>query len=81
VLCENDFVTEEEAVLCLLAGPVAEVFYREPGTISKSSFSDLHDMAYSEGVFDVEEGRRKVTTNRYFKHLALCVEIMAEQDL
>ncbi len=80
VLCENDFVTEENAVLCLLAGPVAEVFYRDPNKLSKTSFYDLYDMAHSEGVFNVVEGRPKITTNKYLKHLSLCVEIMAESD-
>ena len=80
VLSDHDLVTEEQAVLCLLSGPVAEVFYEDPDKISKTYFSDLYDMAHAEGIFDAVEGRRKVTTNRYFKHLSLCVEIMGQPD-
>jgi hypothetical protein len=80
VLADHSLVTEEQAVLCLLAGPVAEVFCKHRDRMSEACSAEMYDMAHAEGVFDVVEGRRKVTTRRYFKHLCLCVEIMGQPD-
>jgi hypothetical protein len=80
VLGNHNPVSEEEAVMCLLAGPVAETLYANPDALSEESFFEIYDMAHAEGIFEVVEGRRKITMNRYFKHLSLCVEVMGQPD-
>jgi hypothetical protein len=71
---------QEADLLCKLAGPVAELFHIDREKISRDTFYDLYDKADLEGVFDAEDGRPRVTSNKYHKHLALCIEVMAEPD-
>jgi hypothetical protein len=67
---------QEADLLCKLAGPVGELLYMDPERISRDTFCDLHNKADLEGVFEVG----KVTMNRYFKHLNLCIEVMSQPD-
>jgi hypothetical protein len=69
-------------VLCSLAGPVAELFYESPDTISADTFDLLFEKAAPEGVFDElsPSGRPRLTIGQCFKSLCMCIEIMGQPD-
>jgi len=72
--------TQEADFLCKMAGPVAALLYRDDQKISQDTFCDLHEKADLEGVFDVEDGRPRVTMNTFIKNTCLCIEVMADSD-
>jgi hypothetical protein len=72
--------TQECNFLCKMAGPVAELLYKDDQKISEDMFFDLYEQADLEGVFDIEDGWPRVTMSYYFKKLSLCVEVMSDSD-
>jgi hypothetical protein len=71
---------QEADLLCMLAGPIAELLHTNQARISLDVWCDLYQSALLEGEFEKRKDRPSVTMNRFFKNACLCVEVMAESD-
>jgi hypothetical protein len=72
--------SHEADLLCMLAGPIAELLYLGKAEFSFDVLCDLHQSAELEGLFDRQKDRPNVTMNRFVKTASICIEVMADSD-